>query len=1063
MSELKSLDEIAASLPRSDASGVVLDADGRPVPGADVFLYYARHIEGLRNRLAGQSKTDAEGRFQFVQSVFWEPIVERRASILKQKYDVIAHHPERGMGFTVILEDDPAENLQVALMPTTTFDLSVHDDAGNPVEGARVRLNHLWSLDRPAWRSPEYYSATIPEEAGLAIGLTDSNGAVKLDGPATAQFIVEKDGFGVGFNSLNFVAGEPDFTKRRLEFTLNPSARVFGRVTGPDSQPVRGAAVWYMSVDKENLQIARHVTVTDQAGRYRFANVAPGDTTNSQSKSSSLVAEDLRLGSNLVGLGEKIMLRAGDEETCDLRLAPGAVLAGQVVDDETGKPLPRMSLRCSDIDESRLQYNITTDEQGRFRLLYPPGMEVTLRWGHSHNGTYLLSEDQLRQEAWRGALTGDVTGLTLKAKLLPVGTLEGLLLDPDGAPASEPHSIYIKSVFPRSHNGPDGRFTINAATLDQDFELFALSPDKQCAALVRCKAGAASVTMRTQWVRDYAGVVLTTGGKPAGNLKFDLSLLLNGADHCTITQELKTDEAGRFVARGLLPTASYRARWREEDQDAHLGYDFGRVTIDLPGLELGPGELITFNVKRFVNTLRGKVVDDLGQPVSGAEITIPLSMLLRTACCEHYIGTDQHGVFTIKRLAEGKVKLKASHPDFRSRTIETDTNARDCLIRLTRRADELAARIQVLDEMNRPVPYAPVTVTLFASSAWGKDVTETNPLQIDGQGRGEFRMNIYRPDTGRTIMGAIFCCDKQGCDLAFDSLKIDEEDREIVLRLRSSREHWSGQVVDEADNPIAGAQVVIQDLRAAMDSASLRLSGAPGCSVITGVDGRFEFPRIGREGILWFTVLAPGYVRGYGMLSKSDYSGIVTLKRGGAISGKAVIKATGVPCAGGRVIAALQDGGFCNEDAPLAEDGSFRFDGLPPDDYLLVIKQIGAEPLQYLSVEPAAVTVRAGETAVVMLELDEGVLVRGRLSKPVAVEASSGDVFVCAWTREYPFWEARARVCADGSWQMRLNPGVHDLQCGYMLRGSWKRLGKGEQPIAIEKGKAYDNVVIEVK
>jgi hypothetical protein len=41
---LATLDEVVAQLPHTDVSGQVVDKSGRPLPEADVFVYYARGI-----------------------------------------------------------------------------------------------------------------------------------------------------------------------------------------------------------------------------------------------------------------------------------------------------------------------------------------------------------------------------------------------------------------------------------------------------------------------------------------------------------------------------------------------------------------------------------------------------------------------------------------------------------------------------------------------------------------------------------------------------------------------------------------------------------------------------------------------------------------------------------------------------------------------------------------------------------------------------------------------------------------------------------------------------------
>ncbi|MCL5271342.1 MAG: hypothetical protein M1457_12510 [bacterium] len=87
-------------MPRYDVSGRVLGMDGKPCAGADVGLYYAHSEDGVRDRIAGQMKTNAQGRFRFEKAIAWEPVTEDTSNrSFTPYYSVVIGHPGQGIYF----------------------------------------------------------------------------------------------------------------------------------------------------------------------------------------------------------------------------------------------------------------------------------------------------------------------------------------------------------------------------------------------------------------------------------------------------------------------------------------------------------------------------------------------------------------------------------------------------------------------------------------------------------------------------------------------------------------------------------------------------------------------------------------------------------------------------------------------------------------------------------------------------------------------------------------------------------------------------------------------------
>jgi len=438
--KLKTLDEIAETLPRFDVSGKVIDKKGRPIPGADVWLYYARGHNGLRDRLAGRGKTAEDGTFGFEKAMLWEPQTERGRSH-EPHYIVIARHADHGIYFIKLFEGDPADGVEIAIKRNTfgkkknkTKTITITDKEGNPIGGAKVYLcgGRVLKPDQEAL-DRKYQYVRFHQDVGIISGTTDDKGTVTLELAPGANYWAEKEGY-----TRTWIPGSKGIMFR--------GAQVSGTVRYPDGTPAAGAAVSYEY--HGNRLVWDEVTVTDAEGRYLFKNVPasgfyyswmnPEDEADAKG-SGGLVASDLRPNSPFLTRKETFVIAPGEKLEKDLTFQGSVKLAGKVVDLAAEKPVPGMELRI--LIETGQRYldtkPVVADENGHFEIAVAPGSNVRFSWEESRTeGRYLIDEEWKRQgnyqPPFRKTVNEDEEDLLFEVKLIPVGPLSGRVLDADG-------------------------------------------------------------------------------------------------------------------------------------------------------------------------------------------------------------------------------------------------------------------------------------------------------------------------------------------------------------------------------------------------------------------------------------------------------------------------------------------------------------------------------------------------------------------------------------------------------------------------------------------------------
>ena len=1057
--QLKTLDEIAKTLPRFDVSGKVIDKLGEPIPGAEVWLYYAQDRNGLRDRLAGHVRTADDGTFLFEKALFWEPQIEHDRPYTPS-YIVTARHPDHGIYFTKILEGDPIDNVVIAIRQNTfgkdnskTKTITVKDKDGNPIAGAKVYLSggNLLEEDRKKL-ARDYHFIRFAQDIGIISGTTNDQGIVTLELVNGANYWAEKDGY-----IRTWIPGG-----KGIMFV---GAQISGTVRYPDGMPAAEAAVTYQY--HGNRLVWDEATVTDANGLYIFKNVPasgfyyswmdPEEETGTDC-SGGLVASDLHLDSPYMTKKETFSIKPGDKLEKDITFEEGIKLAGTVVDLTTDKPASKMQMRI--LIETGQRYldtkSVTTDESGHFEISVAPQSNVRFSWEESRTeGDYLIDEKWRRdgnyQPEFRKTVTESEEDLLFKVKLVPIKPLSGRVVDPNGK-GLENATVHFHSELPSAKTDETGAFELKAVFAERGFDLYAESKDGSLAVQKHFETGADSALITLSPTRNYEGQVTNTEGLPAGNLKFYLDLKLNDNTIYRVRREPTTDIDGKFTIENLCPQALMYAWWSSDNED-NRDYDYGNAEIDLAKLK--PGEPIKFKAKQYLNTFMGKVIDEQGNPITKAAIQTRSYNMMQQSERNKQITSDENGDFEIEHLAPGEIELSISAEGYLTKRFQTKTDSFDFEAVLRKDSGSRSINIKVVDDQDKPLVDVPVQLRISKRQEdSGKIKQETLNSRTDTEGNTQFDLE---PEETKLIVGRIIVeCDLEDYDLSCFGVNLNEES-DVILKVHEPNQHWQVQVLgSDTGKPVPGATAQVKGMQIE-NNRSYAYFSDENAYIYHGDDqGMITFDRFNRKDNISVEILAPGYAKEQQWLSPERTENTVfNLSRAGKIAGKLVRTDGGELPEGFRISMVSTPDRRIRENITVEKDGSFEWDHSAPGTYTLTPGPMTEEAYKFICTSTYETEVKSGQTVNVVIEMEEGILVSGTMT-----DAVTGKPPV---NRNYSYVRiikprAYSTIKEDGSWKLYVPEGEYKImyRCGRTNRE------KEFMQVKVEKGKPVTDLVIKL-
>ncbi len=540
--------------------GIVTDASGAPVPGAEVLLYSKKSEYGTKNRVVEKVTTDTKGRFAFTQPL---PFKAPHGTDRFDHYILAATHEGLAPAWAVIVGGTPEQKeftLQLTKPNTQTFE--VVDLQGRPVEGATVWLTYAGVQEE---KEPFLHeSMELPEDLGICHGVTDATGKTTITNlPDTSRSLVaSKPGFADESGCGTPSTGIP-------RFTLKPGATLEGRVIDPLGLPVEGATVWLYPKFGWHLYFMGQ---TDHEGRYSIPKIWSTGTQKDWGKYEVGIRDD-----RFTAIIRTVAFTSGQTITgFDLAAVPGTKILGTLLDPVTQEPIAGGEVY---VDSESGRQGVVTDIAGKFDARVMEG-KARIFFGGPPGGTYV--DEEARPGSFRSSLDTRVSGAEFPVTIYSpsglgkLGLVRGKVVDGAGKPAAfssvavalteKPDTRlsttgWSGNIFRGATSAADGTFS---RTLPVGFGLtfIASSLDGEKCGLLSAKSTSdpydcpSPVVLQATVTADL--LLLDLAGKPRPNLEVQINPQAFGVDLWLNQSTEKTDAKGILHLKHLNPDLSYK-------------------------------------------------------------------------------------------------------------------------------------------------------------------------------------------------------------------------------------------------------------------------------------------------------------------------------------------------------------------------------------------------------------------------------------------------------------------------------------------------------------------------
>ncbi len=590
-------------------TGTVVDAEGRPVAGASVWLGDTFAKRAGPDLLAS-AETDEAGRFRLDRE---DDLAGRGTSWSPALW---AYKPGLHVASVEFKNriPGPDEPVKLVLGPATAATVRVVGADGRPAAGARVRVGRL-NLATPSPPSKLF---------GRLARTADAEGEVPIDGFAldeVAAVDVVVDGQIAQFLPL-------DVETRSI--ALRPLGRLQVRVTADDPKAVVGWAITASPRPTEpgykgpyTTQWARETTGAD--GLAIFPPLAEGQ-----------VVWEVRSPRNSRYLVEKLpdaTIRAGQKAEVAIAIRAGVMVEGQLREDPDGSPIPGVKIDVAPLRSgSRTVRDLTTDAQGRYSTAVLPGPVRFSFSAFAMPPTYFLPPGV---QTWVDFDVKDGEGRHEfdPPRLRKAASVRGLVVDEAGqpVPGAQVHGSWSAPEFTQRGNTAtataDARGEFVLGSIAPRAEVRVSTSRGQVAgsdAVVVFEAGEGGpvrLVLRKKPTLALGGRVLDGDGRPLAGATVRVQvrppnqpmMQQNAPFAFEGGQEVRTDADGRFRTPDQVPTR----------------HDY-QVDVRAPGFDpatsrwlVGPAtEFPDLRARRSVGRREvvGRAVDADGKPVAGVEV-----------------------------------------------------------------------------------------------------------------------------------------------------------------------------------------------------------------------------------------------------------------------------------------------------------------------------------------------------------------------------------------------------------------------------------------------------------
>jgi protocatechuate 3,4-dioxygenase beta subunit/thiol-disulfide isomerase/thioredoxin len=688
-----------------DLTGRVVDAEGKPVAGAQVRSYLLSYPPPA-GRLEAEATTGEDGSFALKGLPPTEGNSFRTILVQAEGY---------GLGGAL----QPKPGLILRLGPAGSIVGRITGPGGKAIAGVSVRVAGIW-LPEEGLAEPRFLQfwgdAAVLEARSDAAGTFTLNG---LPAGGRASLLVQSPDYG-RCERNNVAVGSEE-----VSLTLEPPGRIEGRVlAGKEEAPVAGATVygWWLQSGM-TWASAR----TDEEGRYVLTGLGPGLHRLAVKPTGAYEGWFLSEPERNVGV------KAG-ETTADvvLRLTPGETVRGRVVDAETGKPLAGVS-----VEESSSFQSVKTKEDGTFELRAAPGeiwisiQEVPPGYARDR----MMTSRRLTVQAGAGAAD-------IEFKLQRGVSVKGQVVDPAGRPVPGAVVRYVRDWAMSEETADDeGRFTLEGLLPGKSLVLWTSVPEKGWAGQLSLPMEKATLEPVTLKLGRAAAVRLTVTDpqkQPIEGIEIEVFKRCEtgeGVSYDGTAARSKRSGKATYDIQGLVPGQEYYLQVTAE------GY--GHLVSGQFKLEAGETrELLPMVLRVADAVVEGRVIDPAGRPIAGAQVEVHSGRFAQAT-------TDAHGRFRLEKQPHESLFLRVTHPDYEENyqagfnpdegSVEFILLPRFRLVQALARPGEPAPELDCAywlnsDRLTWPKLRGKVVLLVF-SSAWNGPCEQLLPTLKDLQAR----------------------------------------------------------------------------------------------------------------------------------------------------------------------------------------------------------------------------------------------------------------------------------------------------------------------------------------
>jgi tetratricopeptide (TPR) repeat protein len=531
--------------PPAPVHGLVVDEDGRPVEGAELFHHGVPEDLKLTKRASWTGRSDAQGRFVADRSSFWLAgfsFVASTESITAFRTGLRPTVVKIGRSGT-----SPANPIRIVLRPVaaTGVSLRVVDPDGAPVAGAKIvhgRGNTgLASL-----------AESVVDRLSVATG---PDGRVNLS-PFSPEDVTYVTIVSKAFGSQ--IYGTDPTAKGEQTLTLRAVGRLSGRVVVKAPEKADGLNVMGMTVSGPTNGASRiaglYEATVNSDGRFEVPALAVGPLTIVVSEGRANLLQDR-------SQPKPVQVVAGKLAEVEVEMKAGVPVRGVLRERGSQRPIMGATVRLDANGNSFLFAR--TDRSGRFKgFILPGNLHMTLLKA----GSYVLVKEPPRELGTPSAEGGEIDlGVFEVVRGVDV---RGVVRDELGKPvagaeiacrtASDGNSIFA------------GRFTSTLTPVSDDRGEFVIENQEPAISL--------EVTARVGEAATATPTVVTPGETR------DLTLVVSPANTVSLGGRV-VDEYGKPIAGAVV---RIRSRWKtstgaEATASSYSPFGTSRIVTDAEG------------------------------------------------------------------------------------------------------------------------------------------------------------------------------------------------------------------------------------------------------------------------------------------------------------------------------------------------------------------------------------------------------------------------------------------------------------------------------------------------